>query len=137
MKSMTKKLTILLVVALLLATMCALVACGPKKAGFGEEEKGEAGKFTVVVLLPDGTPAEGCSGKMCEVLADGNEGVCNQFTTDENGVVTLSKEDLNYPECTVCDVEFLNLPDGYKMPEKFNKFKIHIGKKITVQLEEA
>ena len=139
MKSMTKKLTILLIVAMLLVTMCALAACGPKKAALGEEEKGEAGKFTVVVLLPDGKPAVECGVQMCEVLADGNEGVCHQVYTDENGVATYSAEDLNFAECTVCDVKFPDgsMLEGYKIPEKFAQFKIHLGKKITVQLEKA
>lgn len=141
MKSMTKKLTILLVVALLLATMCVLAACSPKKAALGEEEKGEDGKFTVVVLLPDGTPAEGCGVQMCEVNADGNEGACHIVATNKDGIAILVADEENLADlnCKVCNLHFNDdaMINGYKMPEKFGHLQIHLGKKITVQLEKA
>ena len=130
MKSMTKKLTILLVVSLLLVTMCAMVACDPK----GLEEKGEAGKFTVVVLLPDGTPAQGIYVQLCTIVNGDKEG-CQAYKVDENGTVCVAIEG-----ATLCEVELQqlqNLPSEYKVPEKYVDFHLHVGKKLTIHLEDA
>lgn len=134
----TKKLAVILVVAFMLATMIALVACDPKEVALGEEGKGTSGAFTVVVLLPDGTPAVGCGVQLCEIdPATGEEGLCHSFRTDAKGTVVMSKDDITITGCTVCNLHFPDgaMVDGYKIPEKFSHLQIHIGKKITVQLE--
>ena len=136
----TKKLAVILVVALMLATMIALVACDPKEVALGEEGKGTSGAFTVVVLLPDGTPAVGCGVQLCEIDPEtGEEGLCHPYYADEDGVAVLTQEVISKAGCTACNLHFPErvMLDGYKIPEKFAHLQIHIGKKITVQLEVA
>ncbi len=126
---MTKKLTILLIVALLLVTMCALVACDPKDDGV----KATAGKFTVQVLLPDGTPAEGVRVQLCVVdeTKPGGLGACYMSKDiDDKGVsVQEWTEDL-------MEIHLENLPEGYKMKDSDAKKQIKKGELVVITLEQ-
>ncbi len=144
MKSMTKKLIVLLVVALLLATMFTLVACDPKdddKDSLSSfEQDGVAGQFIVQVLLPDGKPALGCRVIICEIKSDGQTGLCHYpKEVDENGIATLTKDELEYTGCGACHFECIenSLPKGYEFP--FDTYPdedniVHLGKKAVLKL---
>lgn len=129
MKAMTKKLTILLVVALLLVTMCTLAACGPKD----DAVKATAGKFTIQVLLPDGTPAEGIIVQLCVVdpEAEGGLGMCYQGKEADSRGVSVQEwtEDL-------MEIHLDNLPDGYKMKDSDAKKQIRKGELVVLTLEQ-
>ena len=131
MKSMTKKLTILLIVALLLVTMCALAACDPKDDGL----KGTAGKFTVQVLLPDGTPVKASSGiyvQLC-TIKDEQEDNCQAFKVDDNGTVCEEVEN----GAKVCNIHLQKVPSQYKVPADKEHAQVNVGEAVVIKLENA
>lgn len=142
MRSLTKKLTIILVVALLLVTMVALVACGNK------DDNGEVlpteGKFTVQVLLPDGTPIQTSSGLIVQLCAikDGNEEGCLAYNVNNKGAVCETGElkdidgNVTYAP-TVCNIHLQRVPAQYKVPEDMLHAQVEIGKLVVIRLENA
>ncbi len=127
MKSMTKKLALLLVAALLVATMLiTFVACGSKDDSI---VKGEDGYFTVQVLMPDGTPA---AGVMVQLCVEGEDGKCYfPETVDADG---LNKQ--QHDEDALI-VHFDMLPEGYKVKDADLNKRLRKGYRFNVTLEKA
>ena len=128
----TKKLAIILVIALLLVSMAALVACNNTPDGNG----GEPGKYTVQVFLSDGTtPVEGLLVQLCVVdpTAEGGLGLCyTPQPTDATGTSVQEWEE-DYME-----IHFMGtFPDGYKLKEQDKNKRFHKGEKAVFILENA
>ena len=67
------------------------------------------------------------SGVMCNVCDDV---ACTMLTSDENGLIEIPAE--NFP----CEVQFLKVPEGFKLPEE----PVKLGEEVTiveVTLEKA
>lgn len=135
----TKKLAIILVIALLLVSMVALVACNNKDNG--GEFKGTPGKFTVQVLLPDGKPLTadlGISVQLCALNEDGTgELTCQFYDVDSNGVVCVALEAIQGYAPTACNIHFPNLPENYKLSAEQEHAQVKIGEVVVIQLENA
>ena len=66
-------------------------------------------------------------GVMCNVC---DETVCTMLTSDENGLIEIPVE--NFP----CEVKFLKVPEGFKIPEK----PLQLGEEVQIvdiMLEKA
>ena len=137
MKTMTKKLTILLVVALLLATMCVLAACSPKDDGV----KATAGKFTVQVLLPDGKPVTADLGIQVQLCALDEAGTgeltCQSYEVDSKGVVCVKLDEIQGYAPTVCNIHMLGMPENYKLSAEQEHAQVKIGEAVVIKLENA
>lgn len=92
----------------------------------------ETSETTVVTLESGGvvfrdSESNPIPGVMCNVC---DETVCTMLTSDENGLIEIPKE--NFP----CEVKFLKVPEGFKLPEK----PLQLGEEVQIvdiMLEKA
>lgn len=137
----TKKLAIILVIALLLVSMAALVACNNTPDGNGGEVKGTPGKFTVQVLLPDGKPLTADLGIQVQLCALNEEGTgeltCQLYPVGSNGVVCEAIAEIQGYAPTACNIHFPNLPENYKLSAEQEHAQVKIGEVVVIQLENA
>ena len=118
MKSITKKIAIILLVCMLTVAVVSLVAC---------KDKSDPNVYTVTVVDEDGNPYAKAIVQLCKIEADGSQSTCyTGVATDANGVVKLEKEipeDVNHVE-----VHLLGLP-AYLT---YERVKMHRGESVTV-----
>lgn len=129
MKKAIKTIIVILAVAILAATMFTLVACNDGADG------GVKGKFTVQVLLPDGTPAPASSGiyvQLCTVV-DGEEDNCQAYPVNDEGKVSEAIEE----GATLCNIHIRQLPAQYKVPESMEHAQVKVGGFVVIKLVNA
>ncbi len=121
MKKFAKLITILTLVAIVMATLLLTTACG-ETPNDGDETPWDGRTYTITVQLPDGSGVEGLSLALCYNTSATTNSCLNAVTTDTNGKVEIvipeGTEIVGNPVLHFAKKKgSYNIPNGYAMPE--------------------